>query len=61
MRQLKVNLKNKNTTPRKLVFRNFFLSKPKSSSKLFVEQIANNLAARMLDSASTKKSFDRWV
>lgn len=58
---LKVNLKNKNIIQRKSVFRNFFLSKPKPTSKLFTEQIANNLAARMLDSASAKKSFDRWV
>jgi hypothetical protein len=54
-------LKNKNIIQRKSVFRNFFLSKPKPTSKLFTEQIANNLAARMLDSASAKKSFDRWV
>ncbi len=30
-------------------------------SKPFVEQIANNLAARLLDSTSSKKTFDRWV
>lgn len=36
---------------------------PKSNlvSKFFVEQIANNVASWLLDSASSKKAFDRWV
>lgn len=38
-----------------------FLSKKKSISKLFNEQIANNLAAWLLDSANIKKSFDWWI
>lgn len=38
-----------------------FLPHQITPSKPFIEQIANNLAARLLDSTSTKKAFDRWV
>lgn len=41
--------------------KSFFLGKQTGHSEIFVEQIANNLAARLLDSSNTKKSFDRWV
>jgi len=41
--------------------KSFFLGKQVKYSKTFIEQIANNLAARLLDSSNTKKSFDRWV
>lgn len=38
-----------------------FLNKNKKHSQVFIEQIANNLALKLLDSSSNKKSFDRWV
>lgn len=41
--------------------KSFFVNKQGKYSKIFIEQIANNLAARLLDSSNTKKSFDRWV
>mgnify|MGYP003432004801 CR=1 FL=1 len=41
--------------------RSFFVAKWRRYSKIFNEQIANNLVARLLDSSNTKKSFDWWV
>lgn len=41
--------------------KSFFLEKQGKYSKIFIEQIANNLAARLLDSTNIKKSFDWWV
>lgn len=45
----------------KFYSKSFFLNKKEKYSKVFIEQIANNLAAWLLDSSNTKKSFDWWV
>lgn len=41
--------------------KSLFLDKKKSYSKIFVEQIANILANRLLESSKAKKTFDWWV
>lgn len=42
-------------------YKSIYLPKSTAVSKIFVEQIANNLALWLLDSAASKKAFDRWV
>lgn len=48
---------SKNFKPTAFVIR----LKNKKLSSLFTEQLANNLASWLLDTSTTKKSFDRWV
>jgi len=62
MRQISFKVKFTNlvkTYP--ITKQSIFLSKQKKYASIFSEQIANNIAARLLESGSSKQAFDRWV
>lgn len=61
MKKINLNFKQKKIFKKSIFNRSIYLPKSNLVTKIFVEQIANNIASRLLDTASTKKSFDRWV
>lgn len=61
MRLISFKLKNPSLNFKLSSKKSLFLGKKKKYSKIFIEQIANNLANKLLDSSNSKKSFDRWV
>lgn len=61
MKKIFFSFKEKNCTKKINKYKSIYLPKSNVVSKIFVEQIANNLAMWLLESASSKKAFDRWV
>lgn len=61
MRKINFEINYKKNFKKDVFNWSIYLPQSNRVTKVFAEQIANNIASWLLDSATSKKSFDRWV